>query len=58
MSKKKNEEKLANSQSIQKVVKELQSDKNNTLIIGGVVLAMSSIMLFVFVLSEKIFHLS
>jgi len=58
MSKKKNEKKLANSQQTQKVVEELQSDKNSSLILGGVVLALISIGLLVFVLSEKVFNLS
>ena len=34
------------------------TEKSNTLIIGGVLLAMSSIGLLIFVLSEKVFHLS
>jgi len=37
---------------------EQQSEKNNNLIFGGVLLAMSSIGLLIFVLSEKIFHLN
>ena len=45
-------------QNIQKVVKEQQSEKSNTLIFGGVILAMSSIGLLVFVLSEKVFNLN
>ncbi len=32
-------------------------EKNNSLIFGGVILAMSSIVLLIFVLSEKVFHL-
>tara|TARA_Y100001968_G_scaffold289727_1_gene292956 strand:+ start:62 stop:241 length:180 start_codon:yes stop_codon:yes gene_type:complete len=44
-------------QKIQKVL-EQQSEKNNTLVFGGVFLAMSSIGLLIFVLSEKVFHLS
>ncbi len=43
-------------QNIQKVAKEQQSEKSNTLIFGGLILAMSSIGLLVFVLSEKVFH--
>ena len=42
---------------IQKVL-EQQTEKNNTLIFGGVLLAMSSIGLLIFVLSDKVFHLS
>ena len=45
-------------QNIQKVIKEQQPEKSNTLIFGGVILAMSSIGLLVFVLSEKVFHLN
>ena len=47
-----------NFQSTQKVVEEQQSNKSNFLIFGGVLLAMSSIGLLIFVLSEKIFHLN
>ena len=44
-------------QKIQKVL-EQQPEKNNTLVLGGVLLAMSSIGLLIFVLSDKVFHLS
>ena len=44
-------------QKIQKVL-EKQNEKNNTLILGGVLLAMTSIGLLIFVLSDKVFHLS
>ena len=57
MSKKK-KAKSTNLQLVQKVVKEQQSEKSNILIFGGVLLAMSSIGLLIFVFSEKIFHLS
>ena len=50
--------KRTNLQLVQKVVKEQQSEKSNILIFGGVLLAMSSIGLLIFVLSEKIFHLT
>ncbi len=40
-----------------KFVEKDQSQKSNSLIFSGVVLAMSSIGLLIFVLSEKIFHL-
>ena len=43
---------------IQKVLEQQQPEKNNTLIFGGVLLAMSSIGLLIFVLSDKVFHLS
>ncbi len=39
-----------------KNVLEKQPDTNNTLIFGGVMLAMTSIGFFIFVLSEKLFH--
>ena len=45
-------------QNIQKVAKEQQTDKRNTLIFGGLILAMSSIGLLVFVLSEKVFKVN
>tara|TARA_Y100001968_G_C18862706_1_gene483390 strand:+ start:122 stop:295 length:174 start_codon:yes stop_codon:yes gene_type:complete len=55
---KKRKAKSTNLQLVQKVVKEQQSEKSNILIFGGLFLAMSSIGLLIFVLSEKIFHLS
>ena len=42
---------------IQKVL-EQHPEKNNTLVLGGLLLAMSSIGLLIFVLSDKVFHLS
>ena len=57
MSKKKKAKKI-NSQQVQKVVEEQQYEKSNTLILSGVLLAMSSIGLLIFVLGEKVFHLS
>ena len=45
-------------QLIKKVPEEQQLGKSNTLIFGGVFLAMSSIGLLIFVLSEKVFHLN
>ena len=42
---------------VQKVL-EQKTEKNNTLIFGGVFLAMTSIGLLIFVLSDKVFHLS
>ena len=50
--------KKTHPQLIQKVAEEQQSGKRNTLIFGGVFLAMSSIGLLIFVLSEKVFHLN
>ncbi len=57
MSKKKKAKKV-NFQLIKKTVEEQQSEKNNTLIFGGVLLAMTSIGLLIFILSKKIFHLT
>ena len=42
----------------QKVVEKQQPEKSNSLIFGGILLAMSSIGLLIFVLSDKVFHLS
>ena len=42
----------------QQVLSEQQSEKSNTLIFCGVVLAISSIGLLIFVLTVKVFHLS
>ncbi len=57
MSKKKKPKKT-NSQKVQKILEQEQPEKNNTLIFWGVLLAMSSIGLLIFVLSDKVFHLS
>ena len=59
MSKKKKAKKTTHLKvpKIQKVL-EQQPEKNNTLVLGGVLLAMSSIGLLIFVLSDKVFHLS
>ena len=60
MSKKKKAKKTTplKVQKIQKVLEQQQPEKNNTLIFGGVLVAMSSIGLLIFVLSDKVFHLS
>ena len=60
MSKKKKAKKTTplKVQKIQKVLEQQQPEKNNTLIFGGILLAMSSIGLLIFVLSDKVFHLS
>ena len=50
--------KKTKAKNVQKVVEQLQPEKNNTLIVGGILLAMSSIGLLIFVLSDKVFHLS
>ena len=47
-----------NTQKKQKVVEVQPSKKNNTLILSGLLLAMISIGFLIFVLSEKVFHLS
>ena len=43
---------------VQKVLEEQHSEKNKTLIFAGVLLAICSIGLLVFVLREKVFHFS
>ena len=53
----KNKTKKINTNNVKKVV-EQQPEKSNTLIFGGILLAMSSIGLLIFVLSDKVFHLS
>ena len=57
MSKKKKIKKT-NIKNVQKDFEQKQSEKSNTLIFGGILLAMSSIGLLIFVLSDKVFHLS
>ena len=57
MSKKKKSKKT-NLKNVQKVLEQQQPEKNNTLVFGGILLAMSSIGLLIFVLSDKVFHLS
>ena len=44
--------------NVQKVFEKQQPEKSNTLIFGGILLAISSIGLLIFVLSDKVFHLS
>ena len=60
MSKKKKVKNISSKkvQAFRKVLEQQQPEKNNTLIFGGVLLAMSSIGLLIFVLSDKVFHLS
>ena len=55
---KKNKTKKTNTKNVQKVVEQQQPEKSNTLIFGGILLAMSSIGLLIFVLSDKVFHLN
>ena len=50
--------KKTKAKNVQKVVEKQQPEKNNTLIFGGILVAMSSIGLLIFVLSDKVFHLS
>ncbi len=57
MSKKKKTKKT-NTKNLQKVFEQQQPEQSNTLIFGGVLLAMCSIGLLIFVLSDKVFHLS
>ena len=57
MSKKKKTKKT-NKNNVQKGFENRQPEKSNTLIFGGILLAMSSIGLLIFVLSDKVFHLS
>ena len=53
---KKKKTKITNQKNVQRIVEERQPEINNTLIFFGIILAMSSIGLLIFVLSEKIFH--
>tara|TARA_Y100001968_G_scaffold250557_1_gene235631 strand:- start:1003 stop:1176 length:174 start_codon:yes stop_codon:yes gene_type:complete len=55
---KKKTTKEKNNKNFQKVFEKQQPEKSNTLIFGGILLAISSIGLLIFVLSEKLFHLS
>ena len=57
MSKKKKSKKI-NVKNVQKVLEQQQPEKSNTLIFGGIILAISSIGLLIFVLSDKVFNLS
>ena len=50
--------KKTKAKNVQKVLEQQQPEKNNTLIFGGILLAMTSIGLLIFVLSDKVFHLS
>ena len=57
MSKKKKSKKI-NVKNVQNVLEQQQPEKSNTLIFGGIILAISSIGLLIFVLSDKVFNLS
>ena len=50
--------KKTNLQPVQKIFEEQQPEKDKTLVFGGILLTISSIGLLIFVVSEKIFHLS
>ena len=54
----KNKAKKTNLQPVQNIFEEQQPEKNNSLIFGGILLTISSIGLLIFVVSEKVFHLS
>ncbi len=51
-------QKKSKANNVQKVLEQQQPEKSNTLIFGGILLAMSSIGLLIFVLSYKVFDLS
>ena len=55
MSKKKM--KRTNPKKVQKIIEGIETEKSNSLIFGGIILAITSIGFLIFVLSEKIFHL-
>ena len=57
MSKKKKSIK-SSAKNVPTVFEGQQPEKSNTLIFGGILLAMSSIGLLIFVLSDKVFNLS
>ena len=57
MSKKKKSKKI-NVKIVQKVLDQQQPEKSNTLVFGGIILAITSIGLLIFVLSDKVFDLS
>ena len=58
MKSKEKKAKKTNTKNYQKVLEQGQPETSNTLIFGGILLAMSSIGLLIFVLSVKVFHLS
>ena len=57
MSKKKKSKKI-NAKNVQKVLEQQQPEKNNTLIFSGILLAMSSIGILIYVLRVKVLPLS
>jgi len=58
MSKKNKTNKKMKALKDQEVIENKNSKSSNSLIFGGVLLAIISIGLLIFVLSEKVFHLS
>lgn len=58
MTKRKKENKIKKNINNHNVLEEQKLTKNNTLIFSGLILALISIGLLIFVLSEKVFHLS
>ena len=58
MTKRKKEKKIKKNINNHNVLEEQKLTKNNTLIFSGLILALISIGLLIFVLSEKVFHLS
>jgi len=48
-------EKKTYNKQVQDFFEDQQSDKSNTLVFGGLLLAISSIGLLIFVISEKVF---
>ena len=55
---KKKKTKKTNTKNVQQVFVQKQPEKSNTLIFAGILLAMSSIGLLIFVLNNKVFPLS
>ena len=53
---KKNKSKRIKSMQVKAAVNE-QQEKSNSLIFGGIIIALTSIGLLIFVLSEKVFYL-
>ena len=49
--------KRTNPKKVQKIIEGIETEKSNSLIFGGIILAITSIGFLIFVLSEKIFHL-
>ena len=54
----KTKNKKINTKNFQKVLEEQEPENSKTLIFCGILLAISSIGLLIFVLSDKVFHLN